>query len=82
GGIYHDNWGDISYSIVAPAEELPGDLMDCYHRLCEPILNAFEKLGIDADYVDGERPSIHQPACYLRKLNPAHDVVSEGGAGR
>lgn len=82
GGIYHDNWGDISYSIVAPAEELPGDLMDCYHLLCEPILDAFRELGIDANYVAGERPSIHQPACYLRKLNPAHDVVSEDGAGR
>jgi lipoate-protein ligase A len=27
GGIYHDRYGDISYSIVAPADELPGDLM-------------------------------------------------------
>lgn len=82
GGIYHDRDGDISYSVIAPADELPGDLMESYHLLCEPILAAFRTLGIDADYVAGERPAIHQPACYLRGLNPAHDIVSDGGTGR
>jgi lipoate-protein ligase A len=27
GGIYHDAHADISYSVIGPAEELPGDLM-------------------------------------------------------
>ena len=82
GGIYHDSFGDVSYSVIAPADELPGDLMESYHLLCEPVLAALRALGVDADYVGGERPTIHQPACYLRGLNPAHDVVSDGGAGR
>lgn len=82
GGIYHDHDGDVSYSIVAPAAELPDDLMASYHQLCEPILAALRALGVDADYVDAERSSLHQPACYLRKLNPAHDVVADDGAGR
>ncbi|WP_336021900.1 lipoate--protein ligase family protein [Halobellus salinisoli] len=78
GGIYHDIDGDVSYSITAPKSELPGDLMDAYHLLCEPILDAFGKLGIDADYVSESVPEIWRPACYLRKLHPAHDVVAEG----
>ncbi|ERH13052.1 MAG: lipoate-protein ligase A [halophilic archaeon J07HB67] len=82
GGIYHDSHGDISYSVIAPADELPGDLMESYHLLCEPVVAALRALGADADYVASERPSIHQPACYLRGLNPAHDVVSDGGDGR
>ena len=82
GGIYHDHTGDISYSVIAPADELPGDLMESYHLLCEPVLAAFRELGIDADYVADERAAIYQPACYLRKLNPAHDVVSDNGTGR
>ncbi|MFB6127710.1 MAG: biotin/lipoate A/B protein ligase family protein [Halolamina sp.] len=82
GGIYHDNHGDVSYSIAVPADEVPGDLLECYHLLCEPVLAGFDALGVDADYVAGERPSIHQPACYLRGLNPAHDLVSDDGAGR
>jgi len=75
GGIYHDSWGDISYSIVAPAAELPGDLMDCYELLCEPVLNAFSRLGIEATFAEESRPAIYEPACYLRALHPAHDVV-------
>ena len=82
GGIYHDDVGDVSYSVIAPANELPGDLTESYHLLCEPILAAFRALGVDADYVAAERPAIHQPACYLRGLNPAHDVVSDDGRGR
>ncbi|MGZ0748516.1 lipoate--protein ligase family protein [Haloparvum sp. AD34] len=78
GGIYHDNYGDIAYSIAVPADEVPGELLDCYHLLCEPILDAFDRLGIDADYVDESMPELYHPACYLRELHPAHDVVAEG----
>jgi len=78
GGIYHDVDGDVSYSIVAPKAELPGDLMDAYHLLCEPILDAFDRLGVDADYVSDPMPEIWSPACYLRELHPAHDIVADG----
>jgi lipoate-protein ligase A len=75
GAIYHDTHADISYSIVAPADELPGDLMDTYERLCEPLFSAFERLGVSADFADTERSALFEPACYLRALHPAHDVV-------
>lgn len=75
GGIYHDAYGDISYTIVAPADEVPGDLMDCYELFCEPILEAFDRIGVDAAFANEEQPSIHQPSCYLRDINPAHDIV-------
>ncbi|QPV64235.1 lipoate--protein ligase family protein [Halosimplex litoreum] len=79
GAIYHDDFGDISYSVVAPAEELPGDLMESYELLCEPLLDALEGMGIDARFADEERPAIYEPACYLRALHPAHDVVAGDG---
>lgn len=82
GGIYHDSFGDISYSITAPAAELPGELLECYHLLCPPILDGFARLGVDADFVEEKRQSIYKPACYLRGLHPAHDVVAAGGTGR
>jgi lipoate-protein ligase A len=78
GGIYHDAYGDISYSIVAPADELPGDLMECYELLCEPILTALDRMGVDADFADAEHPSLYEPACYLRGIHPAHDVLAGG----
>ncbi|ELZ87697.1 biotin/lipoate A/B protein ligase [Haloferax elongans ATCC BAA-1513] len=78
GGIYHDNYGDVAYSIVAPKAELPGDLMDCYHLLCKPILDAIRSVGVDVDFVEDDMPVIWHPACYLRALHPAHDMVAEG----
>ena len=75
GGIYHDREGDVSYSIVAPTAELPGDLMECYGMLCAPILECFDRLGVDADFADTEAEAIYEPACYLRSIHPAHDIV-------
>jgi lipoate-protein ligase A len=75
GGIYHDSWGDLSYSIIAPAEELPGNLMETYERLCEPIFVAFSRLGVPARFAEESLPVIYQPSCYLREVHPAHDVV-------
>jgi lipoate-protein ligase A len=78
GGIYHDTFGDVSYSIVAPADELPGDLMETYDLLCEPILDALERMGVPAAFADAARPAVHEPACYLRAVDPAHDVLAGG----
>ncbi|WP_254273484.1 lipoate--protein ligase family protein [Haloarcula marina] len=79
GAIYHDSYADLSYGIVAPAGAVPGNLMECYELFCEPILDAFERMGVDASFVDGKREAVHQPACYLRELHPAHDIVGPDG---
>lgn len=81
GGIYHDAIADISYTIVAPASEVPGDLMECYELFCEPILEAFSRMGVDAQFADETQDAIYQPSCYLRDIHPAHDIVvpNEGG---
>jgi lipoate-protein ligase A len=81
GGIYHDRDADISYTIVAPADEVPGKLMDCYELFCEPILEAFDRMGVDAAFASAEQDAIYQPSCYLRDINPAHDIVAPAGAG-
>ncbi|SEH16100.1 lipoate-protein ligase A [Natronorubrum sediminis] len=81
GGIYHDRDADISYTIVAPAAEVPGDLMACYELFCEPILEGLRRMGVDADFASAEQPSIYQPSCYLRDINPAHDVVAPASTG-
>lgn len=78
GGIYHDEYGDISYSIAAPADELPGDLLESYSILMTPVLEAFDRMDVPADFVESEHDAMYQPACYLRGLHPAHDVVVDG----
>ena len=78
GGIYHDHAGDISYSVIAPAEALPGELEAAYDRLCEPVLAGLDRLGVGADFLDEPAPVIHHPACYLRALDPAYDIGVDG----
>jgi len=78
GGIYHDTHGDISYSITAPAAEFPSDLLEAYHELCEPVLDAFDRMGVNATFVDSEAEALYTPSCYLRGLHPAHDIVAGG----
>jgi lipoate-protein ligase A len=78
GGIYHDAVGDISYTIAVPAAEVPGELLACYELLCEPVLDAFERMGVDAAFAETEQPAVYQPACYLRAIHPAHDILAGG----
>ena len=79
GAIYHDRYGDISYSVVAPTEVLPGDLTETYELLCEPLFEALDRVGVEAGFADEPADEIHDPACYLRGIDPAHDVVAEDG---
>ncbi|MFC6731741.1 lipoate--protein ligase family protein [Haladaptatus sp. GCM10025893] len=78
GGIFHGYDTDISYSITAPAAELPGDLMETYELLCTPVFDAFSAMDVPAHFADEPQPSLYQPSCYLRDLHPAHDVVAAG----
>ncbi|MDZ7731104.1 MAG: biotin/lipoate A/B protein ligase family protein [Natrialbaceae archaeon] len=78
GGIYHDATGDIAYTIVAPMEAVPGDLMACYEQFCTPILEALTSLGVEATFAASPQPSLYHPACYLRDVHPAHDIVVDG----
>ena len=78
GGIYHDRVGDISYSIAVPAAEVPGELLACYELLCRPVFDAFERMGVEAGFATETYPARYRPACYLRAVHPAHDVLADG----
>lgn len=75
GAIFHDGTGDIAYSIVAPKDALPNDLLECYDMLCQPILTGLQSLGLNVCFASEELASLYYPACYLRDVDPAHDVM-------
>ena len=78
GGIYHDTHGDIAYSVIAPAEAVPGSLAETYELFCEPLFDAFEELGVPAAFADEPAEALHEPSCYLRDIDPAHDIAVDG----
>jgi lipoate-protein ligase A len=52
--------------------------MESYGLLLEPVLDALDHMGVPAAVADRGSASIHEPACYLREVHPAHDVVVDG----
>jgi lipoate-protein ligase A len=79
GAIYHDTTGDVAYSIIAPESAFPGGVTDSYRKLLEPVVAAFESVGADVGFADADAPALWQPVCYLRALDPAHDLVAPDG---
>ena len=79
GAIYHDTSGDVAYSIIAPAEEFPSDVTECYREFLQPVLDAFEAAGVDVGFADEPKPGLWDSLCYLLPLDPAHDLVAPDG---
>lgn len=75
GAILHDAEGDISYSIAVPASAVPGETTAAYRHLCDPIFSALEAIDVPARFATEHREPAHRPACYLRAVDPAHDIV-------
>ncbi len=79
GAIYHDGFGDVAYSIIAPRSAFPGDVTESYRQLLAPVFSAFEAVGADVGFAEAESEPLWKPLCYLLGLDPAHDLVGPDG---
>lgn len=79
GAIYHDGYGDVAYSIIAPRSAFPGDVTECYRELLSPVFSAFEAVGADVGFAPERSDPLWEPLCYLLGLDPAHDLVGPDG---
>lgn len=50
GAVYHDPEGEITYSIIGKEENFPQDLAKSYEYVCQPIINALKKIGLNAQF--------------------------------
>ena len=57
------------------------DLMAAYSVLCEPVVSALEHMGVRVSFATDQQPAMYEPACYLRDIHPAHDLVTTTPAG-
>ncbi|WFO76360.1 lipoate--protein ligase family protein [Desulfurococcaceae archaeon MEX13E-LK6-19] len=48
GSVYHDRFGEITYSIVAPIDEIARDIQESYRIICQGIVYAIKEFGLDA----------------------------------
>lgn len=50
GAVYHDTTGEITYSIIAPESFFSKGILESYHEIEQPILDALQKMNIAADF--------------------------------
>lgn len=50
GAVYHDNRGEITYSIVAPETEFPKGVRESYKAICQGIIDGLATLGIRSEF--------------------------------
>ena len=50
GAVYHDNQGEITYSVIAPEGLFPKDIIESYKVICGWITDAFSLLGMKAEF--------------------------------
>jgi lipoate-protein ligase A len=51
GAVYHDNRGEITYSLVAPESEFPKGIRESYRDICSFIISGLGSLGIKAEFM-------------------------------
>jgi len=50
GAVYHDELGEITYSIIAPESIFPKGIIDSYYSICGCIIDAFDRLDVEAEF--------------------------------
>jgi lipoate-protein ligase A len=50
GAVYHDYDGEVTYSVVAPESYFSRDVEESYEEICDRIVAAMDRLGIDAQF--------------------------------
>lgn len=64
GAVFHDENGEITYSIVVGLSEAPRDILKSYELYCKGIVYALEELGLKAEF----KP-INDVIVYGRKIS-------------
>ncbi|MBI1973841.1 lipoate--protein ligase family protein [Candidatus Micrarchaeota archaeon] len=50
GAVYHDDGGEVTYSVIAPSSLLPSGLTESYREICGWIVRGLDRLGIRAEF--------------------------------
>jgi len=48
GAVYHDKYGEVTYSLIAPLEIFPTNIIQTYQVICDDIIFALGQLGIQS----------------------------------
>ncbi|MEM2137331.1 MAG: biotin/lipoate A/B protein ligase family protein [Candidatus Methanomethylicia archaeon] len=64
GAVFHDENGEITYSVVAGVNDVPRDIVECYGYICNGLIYALERFGLK-----GEFKPLNDVVVYGRKIS-------------
>ncbi|KAA0003520.1 MAG: lipoate--protein ligase family protein [Thermoplasmata archaeon] len=50
GAVFHDEKGEITYSLIAPEEMLPENILASCDKICSSIAHGLGYMGVDAEF--------------------------------
>src|SRR3989338_3279674 len=51
GAVYHDNFGEITYSVIAPESMFPKNIIESYKIICGWIIDSLALIGLQASFI-------------------------------
>jgi lipoate-protein ligase A len=78
GTVFHDQAGEVTYSVTAKAASLGKDIPTVYQRICEAVTDALRLLGIPADFSQGNEKNCPNLTVAGKKISGSSQTVKRG----
>ena len=75
GAVYHDQKGEITYSITSMKSDLGSDFTSVYTKIYSAIIDSLRLLGIPADFVKGNIKNCPNLTVYGKKISGSAQTV-------
>ena len=78
GTVYHDQTGELTYSVTARMRDIGKDVKEIYSNICESINDALRLLGISADFSSGNQKNCPNLMVKGRKISGNAQTIRHG----
>ena len=78
GTVYHDQTGEITYSVTARTRDLGKDIPTVYTRIYTAITDALRLLGIPADFSPGDQKNCPNLTIAGKKISGSAQTLKHG----
>jgi lipoate-protein ligase A len=75
GTVYHDQTGEVTYSVTAQTRDLGEDLTAVYTQIYAAVTDALRLLGISADYSPGDQKNCPNLTVNTRKISGSAQTI-------
>ena len=78
GAVYHDQNGEVTYSVISKTEKLGGEITNVYHRIYEAITDALRLMGVPADFNAGDTKNCPNLTVGNKKISGSRQTIKRG----